>query len=83
MRQTPLDRGPEHLVGIGFRCWLAGYETGEIACWEQAWTAYAAALGPIDAKRALGDLVLLGARGQGPCATPHRNLPARMQGLLP
>lgn len=56
MRQTPLDRAPEHLVGIGFRCWLAGYETGEIACWEQAWTAYADALGPVDAKRALGDL---------------------------
>ncbi len=56
MRQTPLDRGPEHLVGIGFRCWLTGYETGEIACWEQAWTAYSKVLGAADAKRALGDL---------------------------
>src|SRR5689334_24415581 len=51
-----IGRSPEQLVGIGFRCWLAGYETGEIACWEQAWTAYADVLGNADAKRALGDL---------------------------
>lgn len=56
LTQSALEHGPEHLVGIGFRCWLAGYETGEIACWEQAWTAYADTLGTADAKRALGDL---------------------------
>jgi hypothetical protein len=54
--RVPLDGGPEQLVGIGFRCWLAGYETGEIACWEQAWTAYSSKLGTANAKRALSDL---------------------------
>lgn len=54
--ESAFERGPEHLVGIGFRCWLAGYQTGEIACWEQAWTTYANTLGTSEAKRALGDL---------------------------
>ena len=22
---------------VAFRCWLAGYETGDVACWELAW----------------------------------------------
>jgi hypothetical protein len=56
MVRSSLARGPEHLVGVGFRCWLAGYVTGDIACWEHAWTTYANVLGPADAKRALGDL---------------------------
>lgn len=46
----------ETLVGIGFRCWWNGYETGEIVCWEQAWTHYRDALGTDPAKRALTDL---------------------------
>ncbi len=46
----------EALVGIGFRCWWNGYETGEIACWESAWSHYADALGTGSAKRALTDL---------------------------
>lgn len=46
----------EALVGIGFRCWWNGYETGEIACWEQAWAHYNNALGTATAKRALTDL---------------------------
>lgn len=56
LTQSALERGPEHLVGVGFRYWLTGYETGEIACWQEAWTAYAGMLGTADAKRALGDL---------------------------
>lgn len=56
LAQSPLERAPEHLVGVGFRCWLAGYDTGEIQCWEQAWTTYSDILGPSNAKRALGDL---------------------------
>jgi len=52
----PKFREPERLVGLGFRAWLAGYETGDIACWEQAWTMYSDALGPARARAALTDL---------------------------
>lgn len=48
--------GPERLVGVGFRCWIAGYRTGDIGCWETAWLAYTNALGPRMAKEALGEL---------------------------
>jgi hypothetical protein len=50
------SRGAEWLVGTGFRCWLAGYDTGDIACWETGWNAYAGALGPSHAKRAVTEL---------------------------
>lgn len=52
----PCLKGPERLVGIGFRCWLAGYQTGDIACWEEAWNTYAAELGPACAKVAVTEL---------------------------
>ena len=52
----PSLREPERLVGLGFRAWLAGYQTGDIACWEQAWTIYSNALGPRQARPALTDL---------------------------
>ena len=48
--------GAEWLVGVGFRCWLAGYDTGDIACWETGWNAYARALGTERAKRAVTEL---------------------------
>jgi hypothetical protein len=48
--------GAEWLVGVGFRCWLAGYDTGDIACWETGWNEYARALGPSRAKRAVTEL---------------------------
>ena len=48
--------GAEWLVGVGFRCWLAGYDTGDIACWENGWNAYARALGTERAKRAVTEL---------------------------
>jgi hypothetical protein len=47
---------PERLVGLGFRSWMAGYQTGDIACWEYAWTTYARLLGPAQARPALTDL---------------------------
>ena len=28
---VPPRSGAEWLVGVGFRCWLAGYDTGDIA----------------------------------------------------
>jgi hypothetical protein len=48
--------GAEWLVGVGFRCWLAGYDTGDIACWENGWTEYSRALGAERAKRAVTEL---------------------------
>ena len=39
----PPRSGAEWLVGVGFRCWLAGYDTGDIACWENGWNEYARA----------------------------------------
>ena len=54
--RVPLRRGAEWLVGTGFRCWLAGYDTGDIACWESGWNEYARALGPERARRAVTEL---------------------------
>lgn len=48
--------GPERLVGIGLRCWLAGYETGDIDCWETGWRVYSKDLGPALAKGTVTDL---------------------------
>lgn len=49
-------RGPERLVGIGFRCWLAGYDTCDINCWETGWNYYARELGVTRAKAAVTEL---------------------------
>lgn len=49
-------REPERLVGLGFRAWLAGYETGDISCWEQAWSIFSSSLGTRQARPALTDL---------------------------
>jgi hypothetical protein len=48
--------GAEWLVGVGFRCWLAGYDTGDISCWESGWNEYSRVLGPSRAKRAVTEL---------------------------
>src|SRR4030042_6139507 len=55
LHAAPLS-GAEWLVGVGFRCWLAGYDTGDIACWETGWNAYARVLGTERAKRAVTEL---------------------------
>jgi hypothetical protein len=49
-------RGPERLVGFGFRLWLNGFRTGDISSWEKAWCAYAGTIGATAAKTAVGDL---------------------------
>ncbi|MBA2126407.1 hypothetical protein DLM45_09240 [Hyphomicrobium methylovorum] len=49
-------KAPERLVGIGFRCWLAGLSTGDIKCWEDAWNSFSGILGPDQAKALLLDL---------------------------
>src|SRR5215468_964794 len=53
---VPPRTGAEWLVGVGFRCWLAGYETGDISYWENGWNEYARALGTERAKRAVTEL---------------------------
>ena len=52
----PPRSGAEWLVGVGFRCWLAGYDTGDIACWESGWNEYNRLLGTERAKRAVTEL---------------------------
>ncbi|HPG88559.1 MAG TPA: hypothetical protein PLD46_02820 [Hyphomicrobium sp.] len=49
-------RAPERLVGVGFRCWLTGFTTGEIGCWEEAWNTFSSTLGNDRAKTLLLDL---------------------------
>ena len=49
------ERGAERLIGLGFRYWVAGYKSGDIDRWEEAWRIYAKALKPIfEAKLAKG-----------------------------
>ncbi|MGE5260237.1 MAG: hypothetical protein ACM3MH_05085 [Actinomycetota bacterium] len=52
----PPRSGAERLVGVGFRCWLAGYDTGDISCWEHGWNEYSRVLGAERAKRAVTEL---------------------------
>jgi hypothetical protein len=52
----PPRSGAEWLVGVGFRCWLAGYDTGDISCWEHGWNEYSRILGAEHAKRAVTEL---------------------------
>jgi hypothetical protein len=47
---------PERLVGFGFRGWFAGYEYGDVSCWEHVWDGYANALGAQAAKRVVTEL---------------------------
>lgn len=46
----------EQLVGYGFRCWLAGFQTGDIAAWEHAFNAFSESLGREQAKDVVMDL---------------------------
>lgn len=51
-----LARRPERLVVVGFRCWMAGYEFGDIDCWEHAWRIFSNELGTRNGRAALTDL---------------------------
>ena len=44
------SRRAERLVVAGFRSWMEGYDTGELACWEAAFNVFADELGPDQAK---------------------------------
>ena len=46
-------RCAERLIGLGFRYWVAGYKSGDIDRWEDAWCIYAQALGPNAARTAV------------------------------
>lgn len=47
---------PERLVGFGFRYWMLGRRTGDIGCWESAWSLYSGMFGPARARMAVGAL---------------------------
>ena len=47
---------PERLVGVGFRCWLAGFQTSDIGCWEGAWEEMSRAVGARAAKPLMTEL---------------------------
>lgn len=46
----------ERLVGLGFRNWMLGYQTGDISCWEAGWNLYAQELGVEKAKSSITEL---------------------------
>lgn len=48
--------GAERLIGLGFRYWVAGYKSGDIDRWEDAWRIYSQALGPNAARTAVSEL---------------------------
>ena len=41
---------------LAFRCWLAGYETGDVACWELAWQRVSRTVPLADAKRIVAEV---------------------------
>lgn len=47
---------PERLVGLGFRYWMLGRKSGDIACWERTWNLYAGVFGLCGARQAVGTL---------------------------
>jgi hypothetical protein len=44
------ERLPERLVLEGYRRWMAGYASGDLSQWEEAWNLHAGALGPSRAR---------------------------------
>ncbi len=50
-----LDHG-ETLVGLGFRCWLAGYREGRVDCWQHCWDLFCRELGGSNAQLAVREL---------------------------
>lgn len=57
----------ERLVLTGYRYWFAGYETGDISCWEFAWNELATSLGSGRAKPVVSELAYW-VRTQRACA---------------
>jgi hypothetical protein len=55
-RFAPCLPETERIVGLGFRYWMLGRQTGDIALWERAWDLYCGRLGVVDARRAISAL---------------------------
>lgn len=51
-----LKRETESLVVNGYRCWVAGYQTGNVEHWSEAWNLIAVRLGPEDARPVVAQL---------------------------
>ncbi len=51
-----VSRSAERLVLTGVRCWMAGYEHGDIHCWETAWRHYSSMLGARNGRLLLSEL---------------------------
>jgi hypothetical protein len=56
LRFAPCLPEPERLVGLGFRYWMLGRQTGDISCWERTWSLYSGVFGLCGARRAVGTL---------------------------
>jgi hypothetical protein len=56
MSAAAILSAPERLVGVGFRCWLAGFQTSDIGCWEVAWEEMSRAVGVRAAKPLMNEL---------------------------
>ncbi|MEW5964075.1 MAG: hypothetical protein AB1749_10985 [Pseudomonadota bacterium] len=52
---APADSA-EMLVGYGFRGWIAGYQTGDVGCWERVWRLYSNLITPKRAATVVGSL---------------------------
>ncbi len=55
-RVTESSSAAERLIGLGFRFWIQGYQSGNIENWQEAWRIYSDALGPQRAKAAVTEL---------------------------
>ncbi|MBU1212239.1 MAG: hypothetical protein KJ587_13325 [Alphaproteobacteria bacterium] len=53
---SPEPSASELLVGYGFRGWIAGYQTGDVRCWERVWRLYSNAMSPAGARVVVGCL---------------------------
>jgi len=50
-----VDAAAENLLFCAYRCWMAGYATGDIACWDMAWEALAREMPQDNAKALFGE----------------------------
>lgn len=56
LQLQPSLREPERIVGLGFRYWMLGLNSGDIGCWEKAWCLYSGLFGAASAKVAVTGL---------------------------
>ncbi len=56
LRFAPCMPEAERIVGLGFRYWMLGLNTGDITAWERAWDLYCGLFGTVGAKEAVSRL---------------------------